>query len=518
MPKTKLKCGIKLSIIIFLLFHITSPLVIAETQQPVKVAILFFNDIHGHLQPFNVKTDKGTQQVGGMARIASMIKKIRTENTNKGIKTIVLVAGDILQGTPMSTVFKGKPDIQCLNKTGVDAMTVGNHEFDFGLQNFLDLNKTANFPFLSANIIWKKDKQPLCESSISFELCDDLFLTIIGATTRELLVTTKPENVTDLLVLDPVTAVKNRFDQVKTKGPVILLSHNRHKTDRAIADAIPELSAIIAGHDQILFSPFRKAGNVPVFQAFEKGRYLGRIDIDIDPMTKKAMITGDTYLPVTANIEADPEIEEIVNRYLSRLDKKFKKVIGYSETFLDGERDRIRFKETTLGNFVTDIMRECTGADIALLNAGSLRSSINSGPVMVEDVFRAMPYSNEIVIAELSGHELLQVLTRSVMGNQEDEDGGFLQVSGICFSIKNHNLQNISIGDDRKPLDSDKTYTLAITDYIASGGDGYNIFTTKPMIKTGTILWELVVDTIRERKTISAKIENRIIRIKKWKK
>ena len=128
----------------------------ATERAPVKVTLLFFNDLHGHLLPFKVKTDKGKIEVGGIARISTLVNKIRYENNKRGINTFVVIAGDILQGTPMSSIFKGQPDVECLNVIGVSAMTVGNHEFDFGVKNFLKLKKMASFPFLSSNIVWKQ--------------------------------------------------------------------------------------------------------------------------------------------------------------------------------------------------------------------------------------------------------------------------------------------------------------------------------------------------------------------------
>ncbi|HQG31272.1 MAG TPA: metallophosphoesterase, partial [Deltaproteobacteria bacterium] len=123
-----------------------------EKEAPAHIAltILFFNDLHGHLQPFEIKDEKGVREVGGIARMAALIRDIRQENSRRGVRTVVLMAGDMLQGTPMSTVFKGEPDIKCLNVMGLDAACVGNHEFDFGLDNFLKLKSQAGFPFLSA--------------------------------------------------------------------------------------------------------------------------------------------------------------------------------------------------------------------------------------------------------------------------------------------------------------------------------------------------------------------------------
>ena len=107
-----------------------------------------------------------------------------------------------------------------------------------------------------------------------------------------------------------------------------------HETDLAIARALPDLVAIIGGHDQILLAPYHKVGNVPIFQAFEKGRYLGRIGLIIDPVSKRAKIASGTYIPITSDIEPDPQIAGIVEKYYNQLDDKFGEMIGIAEKFL----------------------------------------------------------------------------------------------------------------------------------------------------------------------------------------
>jgi len=482
-------------------------------QPPTSFTLLFFNDLHGHLMPFKVKTGQAKIEVGGVARIASLIRSIRVENKTRGIPTFLLVAGDILQGTPMSTVFHGEPDIACLNSMGVDAMTVGNHEFDFGLRNFLDLKKQADFPFLSVNIVWKASGLTICDPFVQIPMGGGIVLTVIGVTTGQLMTTTRPANVEELAVRDGIEAVGSVFAQVRESGPVVLLSHSKHRTDLAIAAAFPELAAVIGGHDQILMSPLRWEGRVPVMQAFEKSRYLGRADFAIGSGAQKAKLISHAYLPVTADIEPDPWVAAIVHPYRMRLDAKFKEVIGRSDTFLDAERERVRYEETNLGNLVTDIVRENTGAGIALVNSGGLRASIDEGPITLADVFKTMPFANEIVVLYLKGSEIKQALTRSVQGTREDEDGGFLQVSGVKFTVRGHAVENITSGPHDAPLRDDRTYTVAIPDFLAEGGDGYQLFKGKPRYNTGSPLRELIVDTIRTRGTVSAKVENRIVRL-----
>ncbi len=350
-----------------------------EQPAPIPVTILFFNDLHGHLMPFEIKSEKGRQEVGGIARMAAVIRDIRAENSRKNVRTLVLVAGDILQGTPMSTVFRGEPDVECLNAMGVDAVTVGNHEFDFGLENFHKLQGRAAFPFLSANIVEKESGRPLCRSFLTIPLKDDLAVTVIGVTTEELLTTTLADNVATLGVIGSVSSVRQVHDRVRSRGPVVLLSHSQHRIDREIAAALPDLAAIIGGHDHVLLSPYRQVGPVPIFQAFEKGRYLGRIDLRIDAVSKKAVLVDHAYIPITAEITPDPQVAAIVAAYQEQLGGRFKEVIGRADTFLDGERGRIRYEETALGNFVADIMADHTGAQMALINSGAMRASIQPG-------------------------------------------------------------------------------------------------------------------------------------------
>ena len=484
----------------------------AYARESPQISILFFNDLHGYLRPFSIKTPDGKKEVGGIARISTLINNIRKENTQKGIKTYVFVAGDILQGTPLSTIFKGESAIKCLNAMGVDAMTIGNHEFDFGLDNFLKLQKMAHFPFLSSNVHYRDTQKLLGLPFTAFQVIDDLWLTVIGATTNELLTTTKPENVVMLDVYDSVVTVNKSFSTNTTRGPVMLLSHSKFKTDQAIAQSTPKLAAIIGGHDQVLFFPFRKVGNVEIFQAFEKGQYLGRLDLKIDQESHQAKIVNKQYLPINASIQGDPEIEKIIHSYYSQIENQMKVVIGSSSVFLDGERGNVRFNETNLGNFVTDIMRQYTGAEIAFINSGSIRSSIQCGDITMEQIFTTMPFSNEIITVDLQGDEILKVLNRSVKGNKNDEDGGFLQVSGVKFSIFERSVNNVLIGKNFAPLQTSKKYTVAISDFLFAGGDGYSIFKDKEPYKTGLPLKELLVDTIRSRKNISPEVEGRITR------
>lgn len=514
--KFKKKSG-TLLLLVFFLFSTTGqqqcrPEQVRVAAGSIRFTILFFNDLHGNLEPVTIRQNGRTIQRGGIAALAGLVQKIRQENRKKGIRTFLFFAGDMLQGTPSSTLFRGRPDMECFNEMKMDAMTIGNHEFDFGLENFLELKKLARFPLLSANIVWKDNGKPLTISHVRFPLSADSSLTLIGVTTGELMTTTSPHNVQKLAVLPPPEKVIALYSNLQGRGPVILLSHNRYQTDADIAAAVPGLTLIIGGHDQLLFQPPKNASGVPVFQAEDYGKYLGRIDLAIAPHANKAVILSWKYIPVTPDLPPDPPVRKIVATVQSQMSARFKKVIGETLVDLDGDRHRIRYEETTLGDFVADVMRENTGARIALINGGALRSGIPRGKITVEDVFKVMPYPNELHLVELTDEELLVVLKRSVRSAREEEDGGFLHVSGIRFRIRGKNPGDIMITSPRPKHKKGRTHTVVITDFMASGGDGYGMFVGKKTVRTGLMLRELLIDTVRNKKTLHPRIDGRIIR------
>ena len=496
----------KLFRILLVLFLFSAP----SLAQELKLCLLFFNDLHGHLLPFDIEKNGKKESVGGIARIASLVNNLREENKKEGIKTYIFLAGDLLQGTPLSTIFKGEAGVECMNLLSLTAMVVGNHEFDFGLENFFSLKSRALFPILSANVVANETLKNLCDETLSITLSPDLSLTIIGATTAELLTTTAPWNREKISVNDPLKTVKKLFEQYQDKGPVLLLSHCGWKTDVSIAKAVPNLLLIIGGHDQILLNPCETVGNVPVLQAFEKGKFLGRADIVVYPATGKASVLKYEYIPVTQDTPEDPKMKALVESYNSRLDKQFKNVIGEASVFLDGERERIRYEETNLGNYIADTMRQFTGADMAVINAGSIRASIMKGPITLEDIYKMMPYENQLFTLQLTGADLLKALQRAVRSTREEEDGGFLHVSGLKLFIQGTTLKSAEF--EGNPLNGKKVYTVAVTDFIASGGDGYDIFKDKPREAMDINLREALINELRNNKFLNPKTDGRIVR------
>lgn len=468
-----------------------------------RFTILYINDTHGHLLPFKAHFND-EHEVGGMARIATIVKKIIKENGENHIPTLFLCAGDVLQGTPMSTLFKGEPDFKCLNEMGLNAMVLGNHEFDYGQENLEKLMAMANFSVLGANVLSESEQVPIAETHYTRNL-HGIKVHILGLVTDDTPVTTHPRNVRNLTFTDPVTTAQEMLENVDEDYIIIALTHLGYEVDKQLARKVDGIDIIIGGHSHTKLEPPVQLDGTVICQAYEYGEFLGRLDIDMDK-DGISRIT-DSLIPVTADIEEDAQVKKIIDEYSAQLDKSIKQVIGRALVPLNGERQAVRNRETNLGDLIADVMRTAGKTDIAFINGGGIRASIDEGDITVEEVLTVLPYSNTLVTLELTGKQILTILTRHA--GLEPGDGAFLQVSGLAMEIKDKKVSALSI--TAKQLEMDKAYTVATNDFLASGGDGYTTFTNgRHYLDTGLLLSDIVIDHIKTNAEIDVKTDGRI--------
>lgn len=473
------------------------------------LTILYFNDIHGHLEPWKPDA-KSDATIGGIARIATVVERIRRENRVARRSTVLLQAGDILQGTPLSAVFQGEPDIECFNIMEVDAMAIGNHEFDFGQSNVAKLVERAKFPVLSANIFWT-DGRPFARASTVID-ANGLKVGVIGLTTNETPRTTFPTNVEGLTFDDPVNAAKYAVPVLVPHCDILVaLTHLGIPEDRRLAAAVPGIDVIVGGHTHAKLITPERVGNTVIVQAQDYGRFLGRLDLRIEPdgrvFTERAEL-----IPIDASIPDSKAVSEAVDKYAGKLKERLSMFVGTTNVLLDGDRPTVRSKETTLGNLMADLARNAAHTDLAFINSGSLRASILPGKVTFGDILTTLPFNTIILSVKLPGRTVREILNFSAALNPEEQIGGFLQVSGVRFVIENGQAKEIFVGD--APLDDERVYSVALPDFLLVGGDGYSMIApaTLERIDTGIVLTGLLVDHLRTHAVIDAKIEGRIIR------
>jgi len=467
------------------------------------VTLLHFNDLHGYLQPVG----KPEASVGGLARIATLVREVRAWNDAHGNDTLFFEAGDILQGTPLSMVFQGEPDVHCLNLMGLQAMCPGNHEFDFGQDNLRRLVALAKFPILSANIYVKDTGMRFAPPYILFALRDGTRAAAFGLTSRDTAVETLPKNVVGLEFTNPVAEAQALLGELAPKADfLIAVSHIGYENDLALARACPELDVIVGAHSHTRLDTPTRVGKTLIVQAESYGKYLGQLDMFVsggDVLRYRGFLR-----PIDQRIPSAPDVERLIAQYASQLEVRLREPVGFAAVDLDGERDRVRSAETNLGNLICDMFREYARAEICLLNAGGIRASLPAGPITVGDILKVVPFGNLLATKQVTGEQLWRTLERAAQ--VERPSGAFLQVSGLSMVIEGNALREVRIGE--QPLDRNRTYLLVSSEFLLAGGDGYAMLKEgAPSVSLGYTDNAVVTEQWRERGTVSPQVEGRIV-------
>jgi 2',3'-cyclic-nucleotide 2'-phosphodiesterase (5'-nucleotidase family) len=374
-------------------------------------------------------------------------------------------------------------------------MVLGNHEFDFGLDVLLERIHEARFPVLAANVRWKRGGKLLTTPYVLRTLSNGVRVAIFGLVTDETPETTDPINVTDLVFEPPVLAASRFMQALEDSSDILLgVTHVGLRTDKQLADTFDDVDVIVGGHDQVLIHRPLVKDDVIITQAQEYGLYLGRIDLAVDGDDVK--ILADTVYPITADIPDDPQVARMVASYTERLSKELGRIVGRLAAPLEGDRRVIRKQITNFGLLLTTLMKERTGADLAVVNSGTVRSSIEAGPVTLGDILQALPFANHVVTVQLAGSEIEVVLARSLQLSKRTDSGGFLQTASVSYRATDAGPADIQI--EGQPLDRGRLYTVAITDFLFNGGDGYDVFrrTGKNPKDTGVMLAQALADLI----------------------
>ena len=500
--KIFLVCFVSFSLLLSALLSCVLPPSHSRPGDTEHLTILYLNDLHGQLEPFSA--DEG-KMVGGAARLATLVERIRAENGRLGRHTLFLVAGDLFLGSSLSALYKGEGELKFLNRVRPDAMTLGNHEFDFGMQVLLERVRQAAFPVVSANIY--RGQERLFPPVVFKDLGGRLRVGILGLITRDTAQLAHPNNIAGITFSDPVAEANKLAVEIRRGSDIfIALTHTGVEIDKRLAREVRGLDVVIGGHDHIALPDPLKIGEVWICQAQNRGLFLGRLDLKIEG--KKAVKVGGTLIPVTEELEEDREVKAMVSSYRSKFEHKLKEIVGKTRVRLVGEPEKIRRMETNLGNLVADVMRKAGLTDIALVNGGSIRGSIEEGAITLEDIWRVFPYDSQAARVELTGSQIEDVFNHSVSLGP-GLSGGFLQLSGLSLVIGPSGPTDIRIQGN--PLQRDRYYSIAITDFMLAGGDGYSHFQKgRNRLLQPFLVRDLILDYLKENKEISAIVEGRI--------
>ncbi len=470
------------------------------------ITILHINDFHGRTTPYVEKTIDAAPR-GGAAYLASMIAAERARN-HRG--TILLSAGDMFQGTPVSNLFFGKPVLEIMNGLCFDAMVLGNHEFDWGRDVLARNTHDAAFPFLSANVVDAKGQLlPGVKPYVIIER-KGVKVAVIGITTPETAYTTKMEHVKDLTFITPAEAVPLLIKEAKQKGArlVVLLTHLGLDEDKKLAAAVPGIDVIVGGHTHTVVTDPVVVGRTIIVQAGYNGLYLGVLELTVDTATGRIVeATKRSELRAVSAAPGAPfdgNIATIVDTYNQRVKDKFAQVVGETKVDLIRHADA----ESNLGDVITDAVRSAMGAEIGLHNSGGIRADIPAGKIDMEQLYTVLPFDNVVLVMDLKGEEILALLEKSV-----GSTAGMLQVSGITFRCDltqpaGTRVAKVMVGS--APLDKARTYRVATNDFLAAGGDNFTEFKKGANVAFGGTLRDIVVDYLQKRSPIVQQSAGRI--------
>jgi 5'-nucleotidase/UDP-sugar diphosphatase len=450
-----------------------------------RLVVLHTNDTHGHPVRF---THESRAHVGGLPARATLVQQIRKNQDS----VLLLDAGDINTGMPVSNLFKARPDILGFNYMSYDAMTVGNHEFDIPVSVLMEQMEIANFPFLSANIR-TRDGEYLAQPFIIKEF-PEFKVAVFGLTTKETKFIGHPGHVQDLVFEDEVEVAQNLVPKLREKADVVIalvhlgIFESPQKGSKRLASEVGGIDLIVDGHSHtklaapIMVKHRASDHETPIVQAWKYGLVLGKVELNIqnqrviDLAFEAIPIDGEGVEKNVDGIEEDPVLLTLLQPFVDDVDTRLSEIIGHaSGTLTDNE---VRFQETPLGNMIAESMLWFTRdlhVDFAVQNGGGIRADLPEGPIVIKQLYEILPFNDSVVVVTLRGSDVELLFDH--MGAISPGTGAFPQVSeGVRFTVNRTTGKCEDILINGKPIDREGTYRIATNSYLAAGGDGYKVF------------------------------------------
>ncbi len=503
----------------------------------LELVILHTNDTHAHVAGLddrgNAAFDPADSR-GGLGRLASAAGKALAEQDN----VLFLDAGDQFQGSLFYSVNKW-PLLADLDRfMPWHAMTLGNHEFDEGCLELARFIETLKFPVLAANLVPEKGC-PLLKADISPHIIREVRGVKVG------IVGIANDAVVDLAGACAHTAFSDRTEtlarqvkELEAQGVkhIIAVTHIGLPADRELARSVDGVDVIVGGHTHSFLGPDSPEGPYPLVERSPNGdpvlvvtakratQFLGELNVRFDADGVPVSWSGGPR-EMTADMPSDPAIDALVGRYLANLDEYRKTVVGSHSIHMADGMDLCREVECLGGLLTADAMLEAgrpLGMDIAVCNGGGIRAALPPGNISRGDILTVHPFGNMFVLREYSGEQIWEALEYSV-ALEGAKGPRLLQPAGLSYTVDaskpvGRRIVKVDILDEHgkaEPLHLKARYGVAISDYLAGGGDGYTMF------KNGTILPSpdpLVADVleqyIRKHSPLTTIRTGRIVRVK----
>ncbi|MCQ2982011.1 MAG: 5'-nucleotidase C-terminal domain-containing protein [Treponemataceae bacterium] len=457
----------------------------------------------------------------GLAERATYIKQIRAENKN----VLLLDAGDINTGTALSNMFYAEPDIFAYNMMGYEAVSFGNHEFDGTLAKLEDQIAKADFAWMAANIT-RKDGSFLGKPYITRDY-EGFRVGVLGLTTLRTLVIASPD--ASLTFADEVETAAKYVDILRNKEKcdiIIVLGHlgdieeaAGQNTSLKIAEKVDGIDIIVDGHAHSFFEEPRKVNNTWIVSSNEWGKYVGTGTLTV---VDGALVSFDWHAEkITSEAyPADADILAMLDPYIVKANESLKEVVFQTVSGLPAGNKDSRKWETAIGDFVADaqdgyLASHGVSVDFGFTNGGNIRADFPAGDVTRENVLTVLPFENYVYVVTLNGSDVADLFQFIATLNQGA--GGFPQMSkNVKYTLtydaegKNGQISDVTISGE--PIDTSRTYRIAINNYLAEGGDGYEVLTRSiDTFNTSMLMSDVVIEYAQSlTEPVSAETSGRI--------
>lgn len=468
-----------------------------------KLVVVHTNDMHGYYET--------TETSIGIAGVAGLKNYYEAQ----GADVLLLDAGDFSQGSTLVSYYKGKNAAEYMAAAGYDAVSMGNHEFDYSFDALLDNMKVltdAGVKVIDANVINKETGKSYFDANAVFEF-DGIKVGVFGLDTSETLTKASPSNVKAVNFLDKEEMFKEaqaQVDELKSAGCdyIIALTHlgvdeesvGRRSTD--LAAAVKGIDLIVDGHSHTVIDGGEKVGDTVIVSTGSYLANVGTVVIDKEAKTEEAkLISAADYAAGTA--QYDETVKALVAEDVAEVAEAYSKVFAKTEVHLEGTKQIVRSQETNLGDFTADAYLYTAqkyadehelgvNVDCAISNGGGIRVSVEPGDISMDTLVTIFPFGNNVCLVTITGEQLLEVLEASTFCTPETI-GGFPQVAGIEYkldvSIPYENGEQypdstyyapakpgsrVTIKSvNGKAFDPKAEYTVAVNNFQAEGGDTY---------------------------------------------
>lgn len=426
-------------------------LAIAIPAQDVRpLTILHSNDLHAHLLP----DDRG---MGGIASLATAVREERARSS----ACLYLNAGDLVQGTPVSTLFKGLPIYQIANLLGFDVSTLGNHEFDYGWRRIQEFVKVAKFPIVSANVV-NDSGAFLTGKPYVIKTVGGIRVAVIGVLMGDLVGNlATPDKVGPWHVLPVIETVRKYAAELRDKSDlVVVLGHLHDAEADAILQQVPDVSVAIVGHSHREYAKLHNFGGRVGALVTSYGVELGRLDLQVDMTAHKLKSAEWKIIPIDSKtIMPDPRVAREVAHWEAKVSKIVDVPIGEAKR---------RLEKKDLQALVERAMCEETGSDLAWVNLGNIRDVVPTGPILARAIWDMLPFDNAVVIGKFKGRRL-------------------------PLKVR-----------EGHAIDPNREYTLAVTDFTAANQASNDQLGVSGLDfpKTATMQRDMVIDWIRKQKML----------------